>query len=114
MGAPFPVTARQLDALRFIAGYVEANGGISPTWAEMQSGLGFSSGSSVTRVVNALVERGCLRRLKGKQQAIEVLAPVSIPRAPATPDQPTGAPLYAVPGFGPAAGNSSICERTNP
>lgn len=91
MIAPFPPTPRQMEALRFIAGHLEAHGGISPTLAQIRGSLGFASKSSVVRVLDALEERGHIRRLRGRHQAIEVLAAVTVPRAPG------GAPLFFVP-----------------
>jgi SOS-response transcriptional repressor LexA len=88
----FSLTQRQRDTLRFIQGYQEAHQGVSPTCAIIRDGLGLAgtSKSAAQRLLTQLEARGHIRRLFGRQQAIEVLCPVSIPRAP------DGAPLYSV------------------
>lgn len=91
MSTPYPATSRQQDALRFIAGYQEAHDGISPTHAHIRDALGLASKSGVVRVLDALENRGCIRRLRYRQRAIEVVSNVTIPRAP------DGAPLFFVP-----------------
>lgn len=87
------LTARQLQLLRFLAGY-KALGLWPPSIEEMRRGLGLKSKSGIHRLLDALQERGCVRRVKHCPRGIEYVAPIAIPRAP------DGAPLYAVPGFG--------------
>jgi SOS-response transcriptional repressor LexA len=91
MNAPVSLTSRQHDALRFVAGYLEAHEGVSPTHDQIRRALGLGSKSSVVRLLDALEERGHLRRARYRQQSIEVLADVTIPRTP------EGAPLFFVP-----------------
>lgn len=104
MSVPYPVTGRQLDVLRFIVGYQQANGGVSPTLQEIGQALGITRRSGVWRLLDCLEERGRIRRFRHRQQAIEVLAPVPVPRAP------DGAPLYFVPL--PALLADDLTERT--
>lgn len=85
-----PLTARQADLLRFIAGYQLAHDGISPSHAEMAKALGFKSRSASVRLIECLEERGHVSRLRDRARAIQILTPVSIPYAH------DGAPLYAV------------------
>ena len=83
-------TPRQMDVLRFIAGYLEASGGVAPKYRQIGEACGIAGMGQVSRMLGALEERGCIRRMPGKHQAIEVLANVTIPRGPA------GEPLHFV------------------
>lgn len=84
------LTPRQQDALRFITGYRERNG-IAPTLREIADGLGLNSKTVFTAewLVRSLEERGAVVRT-GMHRAIEVIAPIAIPRAP------DGAPLHFI------------------
>ena len=75
--------------------YLEARlreGGVSPSFEEMKTALGLKSKSGVHRLVQALEERGFIRRLPNRARALEVLrgpvgpagaaAPVEAGRAP--------------------------------
>lgn len=97
MMAAYSLTSRQQEALRFIIGYQAAHGGISPTYNEMGKGLGVKAKSNIHYLMRSLEERGAIRRLPRRYQAIEVVAHVPIPRAH------DGAPLFTVPGFSPVA-----------
>ena len=83
------LTPRQMDALRFIAGFQQAKG-FSPSFEEIGVGLGLASKNSVALLLDGLEERCAIRRLNYRRRAIEVLVPVAIPRAP------DGAPLFFV------------------
>lgn len=83
-------TARQLEMLRFITGYQIAHDGISPSLDECRAPLGLAGKGGVRRLLDAIEDRGLIHRLPNRARAIEVLAPVPIPRAP------DGAPLHAV------------------
>ncbi|WP_086619227.1 LexA family protein [Erythrobacter tepidarius] len=89
------LTQRQQDVLRFIIGFQQAHGGVSPSFNEIGAGLGFSSTATVARHLDEIERRGALRRLPRRQRAIEVLAQVPIPRAP------DGEPLFFVRAGGP-------------
>ncbi len=91
MSQPFSPTPRQLDVLRFVRGYQLATGGVTPTYREIAHSLRLFSKSNAHRLICGLEERGWLRRLPGRDRAIEILVPVTVPRAP------DGAPLYFVP-----------------
>lgn len=91
----YSLTRRQEDVLRFIAGY-EAAFGQPPLQREIAKGIGGPVGSATCDRIDALVERGHLRRTCEPSRNIRVTVPISFPRAP------DGAPLYAVPGFGDA------------
>lgn len=88
---------RQLALLRFIAGYMECHKGVAPTYREMREALGLSGKSSTFGLITGLEARGLIRRMPSRARAIELLVPVTIPRAP------DGAPLWMVPLKGIAA-----------
>ncbi|WP_373690593.1 LexA family protein [Sphingobium sp. DEHP117] len=77
--------------MRFITGYIEAHDGASPTFEEMRKGCGMSGRRLLHARIEALVERGAIKRTVGKARAIRVVQPLAIPRSP------EGAPLYFVP-----------------
>lgn len=83
------LTRAQADALRFIAGHVEAKG-YAPSRVEIAAGLGMTTKSGPQRLVDGLKERGAIRSLSHRARAIEIMEPVAIPRAP------DGAPLFLV------------------
>jgi len=58
-------TPRQLDVLRFIAGYQGAHSGKSPTQKEIARAIGIRSRSGVPGLLAGLEERGHLRRQRG-------------------------------------------------
>lgn len=86
---PFPLTRRQLDALRYIAGFQQAKG-FCPSLREIMEGIDLHSHSRVSSLVDGLEERGHIRRQRGRWRSIEILYPHSIPR------DPSGRPLYFV------------------
>jgi len=83
------LTQRQQDALRFIAGYQEVHCQ-APTLKELIAGISLASTSGAHRLLTGLAERGAVDRVPCRPRAIEVLAPVALPRTP------TGEPLYFV------------------
>lgn len=83
------LTAKQLHALRFVIGFIEAKGH-APSIAEIRDCAKTGGQQRVFALLNALQERGYITRQSSKARSIEVLRPVSIPRTPA------GAPLYFV------------------
>ncbi|MFN7174165.1 MAG: transcriptional repressor LexA [Thermaurantiacus tibetensis] len=66
------LTAKQHALLSFIAARLEETG-VSPSFEEMKAALDLRSKSGVHRLVEALVERGFLRRLPNRARALEVL-----------------------------------------
>jgi len=85
------LTPRQQDALRFIIGFKERFG-IAPTMIEIAKGIGMSTKSMapVQWLLECLEARGAIRRERFVDRAIEVLAPIAIPRAP------DGEPLHFI------------------
>lgn len=66
------LTQRQLQLLEFIKAHV-ASDGVAPTYREMAAGIGTSSLNTVRDLLIRLEERGFIRRLPHRRQAIEVL-----------------------------------------
>lgn len=87
----FGLTPRQMDLWSYLASYMAGSGGIAPTVQELGDGVGIKSKSITWWLLQALEERGYIRRLKGRQRAIEILVPAPVSSAP------DGAPLYFVP-----------------
>ena len=66
------LTKKQLALLNFLEDFIEENG-VSPTYREIQAGLGLSSVSAVAEHIDNLVEKGALRRVEGAARSLEVL-----------------------------------------
>lgn len=65
------LTAKQaavLDALKALT-----VGGVSPSYDEIRAHCGFASKNAVHRCVEALAERGVIRRCFGRARAIEII-----------------------------------------
>ncbi len=87
---PYPPTRRQLELLRYIAGYQEAHAGVSPSFAECRDALGLKSKGNVAQFMDCLEVRRLIRRLPNRARTIFVLHKPAIPRAP------DGSPLFFV------------------
>jgi SOS-response transcriptional repressor LexA len=70
------LTKRQGELLAFLTEYV-AEHAIAPTVEEMCVALGLTSKSVVSRMLDALQERGRIRRIKHRARAIEIITPAS-------------------------------------
>lgn len=70
-GNPFSLTHKQRELLDFIGSYM-ATEGVGPSYEEMKAGVGLASKSGVHRLMDALEERGFLRRLPYRARAIEL------------------------------------------
>ncbi|PZO90485.1 MAG: repressor LexA [Sphingomonas sanxanigenens] len=93
------LTRKQHELVCFIHDRL-SDDGVSPSFEEMKEALDLKSKSGVHRLINALVERGYIRRLPNRARALEVirmperggaaksarppanLPPASLPRAP--------------------------------
>jgi repressor LexA len=64
------LTQSQAKCLQFIADYQDAHGGIAPSYDEIAQHMGIVSKSGVTRLIDALEDRGRIRRLPGRSRAI--------------------------------------------
>jgi repressor LexA len=84
------LTPKQQELLSFIQNRLE-EGGVSPSFEEMKEALDLRSKSGIHRLINALEERGFIRRLPNRARALEVLKlPEAMHRAPklASPPKP--------------------------
>ncbi len=67
------LTPKQRELLTFIERYAAANDGVPPSFDEMRRGVGLRSKSGIGRMLDALVERGHIRRLSNRSRGIELL-----------------------------------------
>jgi repressor LexA len=90
------LTPKQQELLSFIQIRLE-EGGVSPSFEEMKEALDLRSKSGIHRLINALEERGFIRRLPNRARALEVLKlPDAMHRAP-RPVVPAKAPVTTAP-----------------
>lgn len=66
------LTSMQARTLDLIRAYI-ASEGVAPSLADLQTGLGLSSKSGVSRLIDALQERGHIRRLHHRARSIQVV-----------------------------------------
>ena len=66
------LTKKQLAVLEFLEKFTEENG-YSPSYREIQSGLGLSSVSAVAEHIDNLVNKGVLKKVPGAARSLEVL-----------------------------------------
>lgn len=66
------LTKKQLALLNFLQDFTEENG-YSPSYREIQAGLGLSSVSAVAEHIDNLVSKGALRKVPGAARSLEVL-----------------------------------------
>lgn len=93
------LTPKQQELLSFIQTRLE-EGGVSPSFEEMKDALDLRSKSGIHRLINALEERGFIRRLPNRARALEVLKlPDAMHRAPApaAPTPKVSAPAVLLP-----------------
>ncbi|MEC3949522.1 transcriptional repressor LexA [Sphingobium sp. HWE2-09] len=84
------LTPKQQELLSFIQTRLD-EGGVSPSFEEMKDALDLRSKSGIHRLINALEERGFIRRLPNRARALEVLKlPDAMHRTP------TPAPVIAL------------------
>lgn len=95
------LTPKQQELLSFIQTRLD-EGGVSPSFEEMKDALDLRSKSGIHRLINALEERGFIRRLPNRARALEVLKlPDAMHRAPTPiiPPKPklvTSAPILPI------------------
>lgn len=85
-----PSRATADDVLRYVAGYLEARDGVSPSYQDICDALGVSSKSMVDARLAEIEASGRLFRMKRHRRAMALTEPITIPRAP------DGEPLYFV------------------
>lgn len=67
------LTLRQSQCLDAIYKLTLNSGGVCPTQREIATEIGLKGVVQINRIVNALIERGFLRRLARKARALEVI-----------------------------------------
>ncbi len=67
------LTRKQHELLTFIKSYVRQNNGVAPSFEEMQRALGLSSKSGVHRLMDALEERGHVKRSRYRHRSLELV-----------------------------------------
>ena len=66
------ITKKQQAVLNFLEDFTEENG-YSPSYREIQAGLGLSSVSAVAEHIDNMVAKGILRKVPGAARSLEVL-----------------------------------------
>lgn len=66
------LTKKQLAVLNFLEDFTEENG-YSPSYREIQNGLGLSSVSAVAEHIDNLVSKGVLKKVPGAARSLEIL-----------------------------------------
>ena len=66
------LTKKQLAVLDFLQDFAEEKG-YSPSYREIQAGLGLSSVSAVAEHIDNLVSKGVLRKVPGAARSLEIL-----------------------------------------
>lgn len=66
------LTKKQLAVLNFLQDFTEENG-YSPSYREIQAGMGLSSVSAVAEHIDNLVAKGVLKKVPGAARSLEVL-----------------------------------------
>ena len=66
------ITKKQLAVLNFLEDFTEEKG-YSPSYREIQEGLGLSSVSAVAEHIDNLVAKGALKKVPGAARSLEVL-----------------------------------------
>lgn len=67
------LTARQREVLEFLRSYADEHHGASPTYREIQRGLGLSSVSRIAGIIAALEERGFIVRIEGRTRSLRII-----------------------------------------
>lgn len=98
------LTPKQQQLLSFIQSRLEERG-VSPSFEEMKDALDLRSKSGIHRLINALEERGFIRRLANRARALEVL---KLPEAMHRPQMELPASRTQVPASLPIAANDVI------
>lgn len=70
--AKLKITKKQQAVLNFLEDFTEENG-YSPSYREIQTGLGLSSVSAVAEHIDNMVSKGILKKVPGAARSLEVL-----------------------------------------
>lgn len=71
-GSAVTLTAKQKLLLDYLIAYIDENG-TAPSFDEMAGALDLASKSGIHRLIEALEERGWIRRIQHRARAIEIL-----------------------------------------
>lgn len=66
------LTKKQLAVLNYLQDFTEEKG-YSPSYREIQAGLGLSSVSAVAEHIDNLVEKGVIKKVPGAARSLEIL-----------------------------------------
>ncbi len=66
------ITPKEAELLKFIYGYLNKNH-LCPSYKEIMKSVNIRSGSQIVRLIDTLVERGYIRKIAGKQRALEII-----------------------------------------
>lgn len=89
------LTHKQKECHDYIRGYIADHGGVAPSHDEIMAALKFSSKGNVSRLIDALEERGVLRRMRHRSRALEII-PTARPQVPHVTYTRANAQLYVV------------------
>lgn len=67
------LTPKQSQLFRYLERYMSGPGSIAPSFGEMSAAVGLAPKSGVARLLDALVERGRIRRVPNRARAIEII-----------------------------------------
>ncbi len=70
--AKLKITKKQQAVLNFLEDFTEENG-YSPSYREIQAGLGLSSVSAVAEHIDNMISKGILKKVPGAARSLEVL-----------------------------------------
>ncbi|MFZ2998501.1 transcriptional repressor LexA [Sphingobium sp.] len=102
------LTLKQQELLSFIQTRLD-EAGVSPSFEEMKDALDLRSKSGIHRLINALEERGFIRRLPNRARALEVLKlPDAMHRIPAKVAETNPAASFPSTPMLPTAANDVI------
>ena len=71
MTTRYGLTKKQLKTFKFIKSYLKKKN-LSPSYEEIRKAVGLASKSSIFNLVNQLIERGYIIRLKGKNRSLSI------------------------------------------
>lgn len=67
------LTPKQSQLFRYLESYMSGPGSVAPSFDEIATAVDLKSKSNVVRLLDALEERGYIRRTRGRARAIEIV-----------------------------------------
>lgn len=80
------LTPKQRELMLYLQRYIDANGGVSPSFDEMAEACMLASKSGIHRLLQGLEDRGHIARMHHRARAIRILSRVRDPNAPQLSD----------------------------